>query len=199
MDSSAASLAPPTASPRKPAALLGPRIRAARLRRSLTLAQVANSTGLHKGFLSRVERGQKTPSLSALLRISSALEVEIGTLLGETVDPGAITVVRRPDRRELGSADGLSSAASVFAPTSRGGITAFIVQPTAEPSEETAGHPGEEVVVVLSGTIEMIFPDRTILLEEGDACRFEGHLGHRMRRVNGELTEVLVVVAPGPG
>lgn len=187
------------ASARGTAEMVGPRIRAARVRRGHTLEDVAERAGLNKAFLSRVERGLKSPSLSTLLRIAAALEVEIGTLLGQTIDPDAIAVVRREDRRQIAPSDGFRAAASVFAPAGSGGMTAFVVEPDAEPSAETAGHPGEEIVIVLDGAIEMIFRDRTIELEAGDACRFEGHLGHRMRRVGAGRAEVLVVVAPEGG
>ncbi len=56
-------------------AQLGERLRALRQERGLSIAQVAQSTGLTKGFLSQLERNLTSVSLAALARICSALGV----------------------------------------------------------------------------------------------------------------------------
>src|SRR5262245_20746641 len=58
-----------------PAEALQQNLRAMRARRQMTLEELATSAGLTRGYLSLVERGLKVPSISALLKIASALEV----------------------------------------------------------------------------------------------------------------------------
>lgn len=181
------------------ASMLGHRIRTVRQKADRTLDDLSRATGLHKAYLSRVERGQKSPSLSALLRIAKALGVEVGGLLGETVDSGAISVVRRSERRPMPAPQGLHAWSALFTGEGPNSMSAFVVEPDTTVSRETAGHPGEELVVVLSGAVEVMFQDRTVFLETGDVCRFEGHLGHRIRGIGAAKVEVLVVVVSKEG
>lgn len=62
---------------------VGSRLRTARQRQRLTLAQVAQASGLTKGFLSRVERDETSPSVDSLRRICQVLSVPMGDLFAE--------------------------------------------------------------------------------------------------------------------
>lgn len=59
------------------------RLRAARLERNMTVAELAEASLLSKGFISQVESGRSNPSLASLQRIASALGVPLASLLGE--------------------------------------------------------------------------------------------------------------------
>ena len=64
-------------------ASIGERLRAARDRAGLTLDQMAEASGLSKAHLSRLESGERQPSIAALLDLSAALGVQVNALLGE--------------------------------------------------------------------------------------------------------------------
>src|ERR1700676_2211153 len=59
-------------------------IRAFRLRRNLTLAQLSELSGVSIGHLSRLENGTRTPTVRLLLQLARALGVSVGALVGET-------------------------------------------------------------------------------------------------------------------
>lgn len=59
---------------------IGSRIRAARQAQRMTIEQVADSTGLTKGFLSRVERDLTSPSVASLVTLCQVLSISIGDL-----------------------------------------------------------------------------------------------------------------------
>src|SRR5688500_16701759 len=59
---------------------IGSRIRAARQSQRLTIEQVADATGLTKGFLSRVERDLTSPSVASLVTLCQVLSISIGDL-----------------------------------------------------------------------------------------------------------------------
>lgn len=63
---------------------IGRQIRAARLRRKMTQAQLAEAADLSVPYISHVERGKKRVSLDALLRISQAVDVTVDQLLSGT-------------------------------------------------------------------------------------------------------------------
>ncbi len=79
----------------------GPRLRAARTARGLSLAEVAESAGITKGFLSLAERGLTRVSVPNLLAICSALEITIGSLF----DYPEGTVVGRGTPLQMGGID----------------------------------------------------------------------------------------------
>src|SRR3990170_1987245 len=70
---------------------IGEQLKAARMARRKTLAEVADSAGLTKGFLSKIERDQASASVASLMRICETLGLSVGELFN--APPG--NVVRR--------------------------------------------------------------------------------------------------------
>src|SRR5271156_3744702 len=64
-------------------ASIGERLRAARDPAGLTLDQLAETSGLSKAHLSRLESSERQPSIAALLDLSAALGGPVNVLLGE--------------------------------------------------------------------------------------------------------------------
>ena len=62
---------------------IGAKIRAARQAQRMTIEQVAESTGLTKGFLSRVERDLTSPSVASLVTLCQVLSLSIGDLFAQ--------------------------------------------------------------------------------------------------------------------
>src|SRR5690606_26610433 len=59
------------------------RLRAARTGQGLSLGRLAETTGLSKGFLSRVERDETSPSVATLVQLCQVLSLPIGSLFAE--------------------------------------------------------------------------------------------------------------------
>ena len=68
---------------------VGPRLKRVRVRRGVTLTELAAATGISKSTLSRLETGQRKPSLELLLPIAQAHQVPLDELVGapEVGDP----------------------------------------------------------------------------------------------------------------
>ncbi len=173
------------------------RIRSIRRQKGLTLAQVASETSLDKGYLSRIERGEKTPSIATLIKIAEALGVQLGHLFGEAVQSDAITVVRRGEHKPFPGHEKASEHAyeAILSSDTNRRIGFFLVSPGNDPDFETADHSGEELIYVLRGRVEVSFVDRSVTLEEGDCVHFDGHIRHRIRRIGRSKAQLLVTVA----
>ena len=178
----------------------GVRLCALRLEGGHTLDALAAMTGLDKGYLSRVEREQKSPSLAAVLRLAAALDAPVGELFGERVAEHAVRVVRRGERVPVPLGEPLVPRFEALS-RAEAALEAFVVYPAATFSEpgDAAIHPGEELLLVLSGTIEMRFIDRGFVLEKGDCAQFPGHLPHRLRQVGERAASALIAVDAQPG
>jgi len=176
----------------KSRAMIGPRLRHIRQEKGLTLESLADATGLDKGFLSRLERGVKRPSVETVLRLSSALDVPVGQLFGEQTTDDTVRISRAVGRsRTLDEPD----AYSFELLTPKGSLMeAFLFHPGPEPSGSGKQHDGEELFFVLRGAIEMRTPDRSYILQAGDCAYFPGHLSHQMHRIGSEAATALIAV-----
>ena len=61
---------------------VGPRLKRVRTQRGAALAQLSAATGISKSTLSRLESGQRKPSLELLLPIANAHELPLDELVG---------------------------------------------------------------------------------------------------------------------
>jgi transcriptional regulator with XRE-family HTH domain len=173
--------------------IVGSSIQALRRHRGITLAELANATGHDKGYLSRVEGGQKSPSIATLMRIADALNVQVGHLFGEAALDEAIRVVRHDEVKPVTSGD--ERATIVFPlmpPNGHRKLSVYLMNPGLGRDHHKAEHPGDEMLYVLEGVVEAVFPQRTIKLEKGDSVMFDGNLQHYFRRAS---VEALVLVA----
>jgi len=178
---------------RSSADLIGKRIKAVRRRAGITLNELAEATGLNKGYLSRIESGEKSPSISSILKLSAGLKVRTSQLFGEEVADDDIHLFRRKalKAKKPPSLIGLSGNAS------SAHLSAFLMRPSDDfEDEKRAEHSGTEGVYVLEGSVELKFSDRVVALDTGDYVQFPGHLTHQVRKTSSETT-VLIVVSEG--
>jgi transcriptional regulator with XRE-family HTH domain len=172
---------------------IGPRLRHIRSEKGFTLEALAAAAGLDKGFLSRLERGTKRPSVATILRLSAVLEVPVGQLFGEQTTDDTVRISRAADRIRSVEDPGTYSFELL---TPKGSLMeAFLFHVGTEPTGKGQQHDGEEMFLVLSGTIEMRTPDRSYVLEAGDCAYFPGHVTHQMRRLGTEPTTAVIAVA----
>jgi transcriptional regulator with XRE-family HTH domain len=186
----------PPASATAPELQLGPRIRALRQARNITLRELAARAGVTESFLSQVEREVTSPSIASVQRIARALDLAIAELFIESVPSGR--VVRRSERRRI-AYPGLG-AVDEFLTSDMNGRLQVIVS-TIEPGGGTGDEPyahesDEEVVIVLAGRLELWVADEHHLLEEGDSITYSSRLPHRNVNPGEGPAVVLFCVTP---
>lgn len=171
-------------------------VRAARKQRGWTLAELSAATALDKGYLSKVERGLKAPSLSSVLNLARVLDVPVGRLFGEAIDDSAIHISRAGKRVRTTDETLTGYTLEVLAANKdRSGMEGFLIFPPPEFTDEfRAEHDGEELLFVVKGQVDVKFADRIIVLASGDALQFPGRLQHQVRRTSATAC-VLVAVS----
>lgn len=180
------------------AASLASLCRSLRQRRRLTLEQLAQDAGLSKGHLSRYERGQKSLSIAALVRLSKALNTSVSALLGEHADESLLHVVRSGERarRRVTRSDGSYEFAPLTRTDEQAGSSAFIVHIGRESAlGREVSHGGDELFFVLSGSVEIILGSRTVVLRQGDFAQFPGLMRHRLRGLESNTSLLVFVTA----
>lgn len=165
-------------------AAVGPRLRALRQRRDVTLADLSSATGISVSTLSRLESGQRRPNLELLLPLAKAHGVPLDELVGAppTGDP---RIHMRP----------ISRSGRTMVPLTRraGGIQAYkLVIPTnkqpQQPDPKT--HEGYEWLYVLNGRLRLVLGEQDLVLSPGEAVEFDTRLPHWFGSV-GEPVECL--------
>jgi transcriptional regulator with XRE-family HTH domain len=164
--------------------LVGPRLRRVREQRGFTLTEVAHSTGISKSTLSRLENGQRRPSLELLLPLAQTYRVPIDDLVGapEVGDPR----IRLKPRRVNGR--------TVLPLTRPGGIQAWkIVIPTSQSEPKPRTHDGFEWLYVLSGRMRLVMGDQDVVLGIGEAAEFDTTVPHWFGSTGEGPAEVLSI------
>jgi transcriptional regulator with XRE-family HTH domain len=69
------------ANPRKSGKSFAEALRELRLNKGLSQEELADQAGLHRTYISQIERGIKSPSLRSLEQIARALDVQLSTLI----------------------------------------------------------------------------------------------------------------------
>src|SRR4051794_41010203 len=130
---------------RRPPAV-GRQVRRWRAERGLTLARVADATGLNIGYLSQIENDKASPSLACLSSLAGALDVPIAWFLVDETQPPE--VMRAADRRWRETDGGRASRVDA-----RGAGDVSIVEVQAKPGHSTGihTHPGDEHHLITAG------------------------------------------------
>jgi len=169
---------------------VGPRLRAIRQRRSVTLVDLSSSTGISVSTLSRLESGQRRPTLELLLQLATAHGVPLDELVGATSigDPRV-----HPHPISLGD--------KTLIPLSRqtDGVQAFkLIIPGAsvEATPELKTHDGFEWIYVLSGRLRMLVGDHDLILKPGEAAEFDTRVPHWFGSADNNQVEVLSLFGP---
>lgn len=169
---------------------VGPRLRALRQRSGKTLTTLSESTGIAVSTLSRLESGQRKPSLELLLPLAKAYGVPLDELVNapETGDP---RVYLRPVQRHGMTVVPLTRKA--------GGLQAFKqVLPAGHGSGEPdlRSHEGYHWLYVLNGRLRLILGDQDLVLKPGEVAEFDTHLPHWFGSADGETVEYLSILGP---
>jgi transcriptional regulator with XRE-family HTH domain len=178
--------------------LIGRDIRGLRKARGVTLAGLAEASGLSVGYLSLLERDRATPSIKALHAVSRALGVTISWFFeaNDVPEDERDLVVRRARRRRLDYSAGVVD--ELLSPNLTGALELLSCRfpPGASSGEEPYSHSGEEAGVVIRGRLELWVDGRTVTLEAGDSFGFKSALPHRYRNPGPDETEVIWAITP---
>ncbi|WAL99160.1 helix-turn-helix domain-containing protein [Streptomyces sp. Je 1-369] len=178
---------PPEAAEALPA--VAPQLRELRRRASLTLEAAARTAGLSPAHLSRLETGQRQPSLPMLLTLARVYGTTVSELLGETVgDRDA--VVRAADMEP--TAAGGWTYWQAGAP-GRGMQALRVHVPHGAQGDIVRVHPGEEWLYVLKGRLRLRLGDTAHLLEPGDSAHFDSLTPHRIAAADPGGADLLFV------
>ena len=159
----------------------GGRIRDLRRKAELTLQALADQAGISVGFLSQVERGKATPSLGTLASLAAALGVDVDVFIA-TPKP-ADSVTRQGERPQFALADSSLRYERLSTVLPGGTLSSLVVHIPEGYASEVTAHVGEELIVVLDGTVRQTLGAATFILHPGDSLHFMGDTPHSFANV----------------
>lgn len=202
----------------------GEKLRVARLVEKIALKDLAAKCGLSYSYISQVERGEASPSLSALDRLAKALGKTVWELLRdesqeETPPNGKREVNTQEEIRPMSKTLPGFRASNIVRKNGRRTVilphshvryqmvTPNLVsemqllimeaEPGSNSGDQAFEHRGEECCVVLEGTVEMTVGNDTFVLEKDDSVYFSSEQSHRWRNVGeGKLILLLACTPP---
>jgi transcriptional regulator with XRE-family HTH domain len=178
--------------------IVGVNIKRLREEQDLTLRALAKKLEISASFLSQVESGKASPSLSTLKSIADALSTTIGNLIGEAQKLEDNPVVRSSERKYVQE---LGRGINLYLLTSRDSNKQmepllFKLKEGATSGERSYKHFGQEFVMVLRGVIEVMLNDMSYILKKGDSIYFNSNVPHAFKNIGKEEAEAVWVVTP---
>jgi transcriptional regulator with XRE-family HTH domain len=179
---------------------LGERVRALRRERGWTLEVLAERSGVSRAMISKLERGEKNPTLVVAAKVAEGLGMNLSELVGVEEKRKVVVVPRGKGMTMRDPETGFER--QLLSPSLGGRGVEFMrnVVPEGSTSGELPPHRRgvEEYVVVERGRLRAVLGGVEYVLEEGDAAYFEADVAHRFDNAGeGECSYYLVIDSKG--
>ena len=164
-----------------------------RQERGLSLRALAKECGLSVNAISRIERGESSPTVSSLQRLARSLKVQVTEFFKSK--PENSTILVRGDQRLRSRGDGvIMESLGTGLHGQRMGPFIMTLMPGASGAEGPITHGGEEFVFCLEGEVDYLIQDQWQRLRAGDSLLFLASQEHLCRNTSLEKTRILLVI-----
>jgi transcriptional regulator with XRE-family HTH domain len=164
---------------------VGTRLKRLRTQRRMTLTGVATATGISKSTMSRLETGQRRPTLELLLALSHAYRVPLDDLVAAPAE-GDPRLRLKPGRVKGRTVIPLTQQPD--------GMQAWkIVIPSSKIAPELRAHEGYEWIYVLSGRMRFLLGDQDSVLGPGEVAAFDTKVPHWFGSTGDEPAEIISI------
>jgi len=179
--------------------IVGKKLKAIRLKNGFTIQELAVLSRVSSNMISRIERGLTIPSVQILMKLAEVFEKSINYFVEEVAtthevvfsSPGQRDTTVYDDERNMhtesytsGLRDPQFMAFLCMVP--RGGSS----------GRQQMYHPGDELIVLLEGQLQITIAGDTYLLEAGDSLSFKSHIPHRWDNVGEGDARVIWTLSP---
>lgn len=163
---------------------IGPKIRELRDMRGLSLQQLSDRSDVSPAAIHKVEQNNMVPTITTLLKLAAALDRPVSYFCDEAeASPSYVVYTAAKDRRPVYTSHEGIELSGISGPYGQYFVASAIAEiaPGASSGDKPLRHPGEELIFVLSGSMEIDVGDRTIRLSTGDSVHFRTDREHYWR------------------
>lgn len=183
--------------------IVGEKIKSLRETKEISIAELAERTGLAEEQINRIENNVDIPSLAPLIKIARALGVRLGTFLDDQDEIGAVVYHKDEEMKETISFSNNAMDTrthmrylSLAKSKSDRHMEPFIVDIEATNDTEyiLSSHEGEEFIYVMEGVIEVSHGKKNHIIKAGDTIYYDSIVPHHVHGYNGQAAKILAVV-----
>jgi len=186
--------------PELQAASIGHNIRRFRTAEGLTLRELSDRSGVSIATISKIETGKISGGFATIYKIARGLGVLVTEILPAEAAGGERFVVHKKDAAEVHPTEIYDYFPQAFQP--EGVLNPYVMVVHAREIPDTRDwsiHPGEEVVFVLSGAIDLHYEGRPPQrMNEGDSACFNSGARHAFVCAGKEPARIFSVSTCGP-
>ncbi len=180
--------------------MIGEIIYKIRKQKGMTLTELGNSTGNSASYLSQVERGLIEPSISSLRKIAKKLNKPVYFFL---LDESEDSFIIRKEERKIAETPWTQTKLAFITPVLREDKNLSMVglEVNMLPYAETAFieksvHNAEEIIIILSGTLEVTIENTSYLLNEGDSIYLKANILHSLKNTGKTNMKCISCISP---
>lgn len=179
----------------------GERVRTLRDQAGLTLEQFSKRSGVSRAMLSKVERGEKSPTIGVAKRIAHALYTPLSVLMGDETAQRAVALVRK-DKRPVFRDPETGFERHLLSPIVAGMTVEVVLHrlPAQASTGKLPPYPtgAGKHVLASRGKVVVGFERQEITLDEGDSLYFEANVEHWFENRTGKPSEYYLVISTTP-
>ena len=173
---------------------IGERLKEIRAARQLTLDEAAKLTGVSKPMLGQIERGQSSPTINVLWKISTGLKIPLSFFCKQPETE--YTVAGLSEKEMITEEDGRMRAYPLFPFEPARNLEVFYIEFDAGVTHDSLPHVAgvEEYVLLVQGTLKMVIGGKEVFLQERQSIRFGADVPHAYHNVSDEVCTVYNVI-----
>ena len=173
---------------------IGERLKEIRNTRHLTLDEAAELTGVSKPMLGQIERGQSSPTINVLWKISTGLKIPLSFFCRQPETE--YTVAGLSEKEMITEEDGGMRAYPLFPFDPARNVEVFYIEFDAGVQHDSMPHVegGEEYIFLVQGALKMIIGGKEVVLQEKQSIRFGADISHTYHNVSDEVCTVYNVI-----
>ncbi len=179
--------------------IVGKKLKAIRLKNDMTIQELSECSGVSSNMISRIERGLTIPSVEILMKLSLVFDKSINYFVEEVKNTHEVVFTSPGARDKTVYDDQNNMHTESF--TSGLRDPQFMSFYCTVPKHGTSGHehmyhPGDELIYMIDGELQVTIADETHHLKAGDSLSFKSHLPHRWDNVGDEDAHVIWTLSP---
>ena len=175
---------------------IGSRLKSFREEKGLSIYALSKECGLTRSFIGKVEKGQTSPSISSLKRITSALNISLNQLFENQDHTPRVKCTRVHERRVFVNPPSKVTYEFLFPNPQSRRMDAYFIRVKPGGKSDYYKHEGEECGSVLQGILKLTIQDEEHVLHPGDSIYFQSSLPHKWENISKEEVLAFWVVTP---
>jgi transcriptional regulator with XRE-family HTH domain len=179
--------------------IVGKKLKAIRLKSDMTIQALAAESNVSSNMISRIERGLTIPSVEILMKLAAVFEKSINYFV-EEVSTTHEVVFTSPGNRDTTVYD---DEDNMHTESYTSGLRdpQFMSFLCTVPTGGTSGlkhmhHPGDELIVLVEGVLQVVIAGEEYTLSAGDSLSFKSHLPHRWVNIGDSDARVIWTLSP---